>query len=113
MQNGQGQTRCLVLARNLSSGEDNADSSVYLQRPTGKDHTLVVLSICHEPGALAKVLNLLDDHGVNMLELSSHMSVDSSSIFTHLAQFLVKFQGHAEEAPVKNALQVHVSKIDI
>ena len=113
MQSGRGKTRCLILQRNKASTSEplsprttqniqqNGFAGGYLQRPSGRDHTLVALSITNQPGSLAKVLNLLNDHGVNMIELSSHVPVESSEI----VQFLVKFQGHAEETPCVSALK--------
>ena len=99
MQSGKGQTRCLILQRNKPSSptepplsprnqkfvQENGFATSYLQRPSGRDHTLVALSITKQPGSLAKVLNLVNDHGVNMIELSSHEPVDRSD----LVQFLV------------------------
>ena len=112
MQDQKGKTRCLILSRNHPVDLNISPSTkrqmlttssfgaVCLNRPTGNDHTLVTLSIRHLPGGLANVLNLLKQRNVNLLELSSHISREDNGI----VQFLITFEGHAEEDPVRSAL---------
>ena len=69
-------------------------------RPTGDDKTAIMFTTAHKAGALAEVLDVLRDHGLNL----THIDKRPSRRVNWEYCFFVDFLGHQDDAGVKNAL---------
>jgi chorismate mutase/prephenate dehydratase len=81
-------TRFLVVSR-----EDS--------RPTGEDKTAVLFSTAHKAGALADVLSVFKDHGINLTNIESRPSKKGTFEY----YFFVDFLGHRTEERVQIGLE--------
>lgn len=69
--------------------------------PTGEDKTSLVVSRTNQPGGLYRLLEPLARHGVNMSRIESRPSRQGMWEYV----FFVDLLGHAQDAPVKQALE--------
>ena len=96
-----------ILFRDVEDQADNTTRFVVVGRklfpPSGNDKTSVLLSASgtEGPGALLHLLGPLARHGVNMTRIESRPSRRRKWDYV----FFVDLDGHAENAPVKKALE--------
>jgi chorismate mutase/prephenate dehydratase len=69
--------------------------------PTGNDKTSVAFITRHEPGALARALNVVSDAGVNMTKIESRPQLGKPWEYI----FFVDLEGHREAVSVRGALE--------
>lgn len=69
-------------------------------QPTGDDKTAVVFTTEHKPGALASVIDVFRDHGVNL----THIDKRPSQRVNWEYYFFVDCEGHASQPKVTAAL---------
>jgi chorismate mutase/prephenate dehydratase len=69
-------------------------------RPTGDDKTAVVFTTAHKPGALASVIDVFRDQGVNL----THIDKRPSQRINWEYYFFIDCEGHADEPHVAKAL---------
>ena len=92
-------TRFLVIGRKYSE-------------PTGDDKTSIYFGIKDEVGALHDALDSLKTNGINMTKIESRPSKNKAWEY----YFFVDFEGHADDPPVKtalNALEKHCAVLTV
>ena len=93
-----------VIARNIEDQPDNTTRFLVLGRngipASGDDKTSLVLSTRNEPGALYGLLQPLSANGVSMTRIESRPS--RRGMWEYV--FFLDIEGHADDAPVKQAL---------
>ncbi len=94
-----------ILAAQIQDGSANTTRFLIIGRqsppPTGEDKTSLVVSRTNQPGGLYRLLEPLARHGVNMSRIESRPS--RQGIWEYV--FFVDLLGHAQDAPVKQALE--------
>ena len=68
--------------------------------PSGRDKTSLIVSVKNEPGALYRLLEPFERHGIDMTRLESRPS--HSGIWSY--RFFIDFQGHADDQAVQTFL---------
>ncbi len=69
-------------------------------RPSGDDKTAILFTTAHEPGALASVLNVFRDHGLNL----THIDKRPSRRVNWEYYFFVDLLGHFEDTNIAKAI---------
>jgi chorismate mutase/prephenate dehydratase len=94
-----------ILAARIEDRPDNATRFFVLgretARPTGTDRTSVTFVTAHQAGALVEVLLEFQRAAINMTMITSRPSARSDGEY----HFFVDLDGHAEEEPVRRALE--------
>jgi len=96
-----------LLAREIEDHEDNATRFLVLGRrllaPSGADRTTLLVSALDTqgPGALYRLLEPLAQHGISMSRIESRPSRRRRWDYV----FFIDIEGHAEEEPVRTALE--------
>ncbi len=96
-----------LLAREIEDHEDNATRFLVLGRkilaPSGADRTSLLVSAgdTQSPGALYRLLEPLAQHGISMSRIESRPSRRRRWDYV----FFIDIEGHAEDAPVRAALE--------
>ena len=96
-----------LLAREIEDHEDNATRFLVLGRrllaPSGADRTTLLVSVgdTHSPGTLYRLLEPLAQHGISMTRIESRPSHRRRWDYV----FFIDIEGHAEDAPVRAALE--------
>ena len=95
-----------ILARAINDEKDNKTRFVLLGREetvlTGKDKTSISFSTENKPGALNKILNILEKYQINMSYIDSRPSKRTLGEYT----FYIDFDGHVKEEKIAKALFV-------
>eukprot|EP01127_Copromyxa_protea_P010088 TRINITY_DN2426_c0_g1_i2.p1 TRINITY_DN2426_c0_g1~~TRINITY_DN2426_c0_g1_i2.p1 ORF type:complete len:424 (-),score=92.49 TRINITY_DN2426_c0_g1_i2:36-1307(-) len=99
-----------VIAKNIQDSTDQTRflviSKHYLRTPTGNDVTLVLFEVNHKPGSLSSALATFAKHGVSLLSIESRPVLpEEKRQVGGIFRFLVELIGHAEDVPVKAALE--------
>ncbi|NCW09320.1 MAG: prephenate dehydratase [Gammaproteobacteria bacterium] len=68
--------------------------------PSGRDKTSLIVSVKNEPGALYRLLEPFERHGIDMTRLESRPS--HSGIWSY--RFFIDFKGHVDDAPIQKFL---------
>jgi len=93
-----------IIEENIEEHDGNCTRFVVLSRrkcqPTGYDKTSIVFSVDHKPGSLYHALRLFAERGINLTKIESRPM--KTSLGEYL--FLVDFEGHVEDAIVREAL---------
>lgn len=93
-----------VLARNINDEKDNKTRFVLIGREepsrTNEDKTSITFSTENKPGALNKILNILEKHDINMSYIDSRPSKKVLGEYT----FYIDFDGHVKDEKVAKAL---------
>ena len=93
-----------VLARNIEDSPHNVTRFVVIgkesPKPTGHDKTSLMFQIPHKPGALADVMLLFKDNGLNLTWIESFPIMESPNEYL----FFVELEGHQEHASVAHAI---------
>jgi chorismate mutase/prephenate dehydratase len=96
-----------LLAREIEDHEDNATRFLVLGRqllaPSGADRTTLLVSAgdTHSPGTLYRLLEPLAQHGISMSRIESRPSRRRRWDYV----FFIDIEGHAQDAPVRAALE--------
>lgn len=93
-----------IVAGPIEDRPDNTTRFLVIGRelfpPSGHDRTSLLVSVQDQPGALYKVLEPLARHGVSMNRIESRPA--HGRLWEYA--FFIDVEGHADEAPLKNAL---------
>lgn len=93
-----------ILARAINDEKDNKTRFILIGREdtprTGNDKTSITFSTENKPGALNKVLNILDNYGINMSYIDSRPSKKFLGEYT----FYIDFDGHVKDLQISKAL---------
>ncbi len=93
-----------VLARDINDEKDNKTRFVLIGRNdtprTQNDRTSITFSTENKPGALNKVLNILEKYNINMSYIDSRPSKKFLGEYT----FYIDFDGHVKDEKIAKAL---------
>jgi len=93
-----------ILCSGINDEPDNKTRFVLIGREdtprTGNDKTSITFSTENKPGALNKVLNILDDYQINMSYIDSRPSKKFLGEYT----FYIDFDGHVKDEKIAKAL---------
>jgi chorismate mutase / prephenate dehydratase len=88
--------------------EDNPDNvtrfwviSREAARKTGEDKTAILFTTAHKPGALAEVLDVFRDAGINLTDIEKRPSKKVNWEY----YFFIDAQGHADDSAMKKAIE--------
>jgi chorismate mutase/prephenate dehydratase len=94
-----------VVARSIEDNPNNATRFVVIgkesPRPSGNDKTSLMFQVPHKPGALADVMVLFKDNGLNLTWIESFPIAESPNEYL----FFVELEGHREQPQVAAAIQ--------
>src|SRR5205807_8348831 len=94
-----------VLFENIEDDPDNETRFLVIGREaarrTGDDKTAVMFTTAHKPGALAEVLDVFKDNGINLTDIEKRPSKKGTWEY----YFFIEALGHAEDAAVKTAIE--------
>ncbi|HEX8340315.1 MAG TPA: prephenate dehydratase [Tepidisphaeraceae bacterium] len=89
---------------NIEDNPDNITRFFVISREaakrTGDDKTAVMFTTAHKPGALAEVLDVFRDSGVNLTDIEKRPSQKTNWEY----YFFIDAQGHADDAPMQAAI---------
>jgi chorismate mutase / prephenate dehydratase len=95
------------LQRQFENIEDNPENitrffvlSRETARRTGEDKTAIMFTTAHKPGALAEVLDVFRDVGINLTDIEKRPSQKTNWEYS----FFVDIQGHADDAAMTRAI---------
>jgi len=95
-----------IVRERVQDVADNATRFVQLgatdAAPTGRDKTTVAFAVRDERGALRRVLEVFDDHGINLSRIESRPS--RQKVWDYV--FLVDLEGHRSDENVQTALDI-------
>ena len=93
-----------LIAGPIEDHSDNTTRFLVIGRnsfpPSGNDRTSLLVSIRDKPGALYRILEPLARHGISLNRIESRP--DHGALWQYA--FFIDVGGHAEEAPLKDAL---------
>lgn len=93
-----------ILAKPINDEKDNKTRFVLIGRgdtpTTGNDKTSITFSTENKPGALNKILNILDVYQINMTYIDSRPSKKFLGEYT----FYIDFDGHVKDVKIAKAL---------
>ena len=93
-----------ILLKQINDEKDNKTRFVLIGRAdtprTGNDKTSITFSLENKPGALNKVLNILDNYKINMTYIDSRPSKKILGEYT----FYIDFDGHVKDEKIAKAL---------
>jgi len=93
-----------LVASSIEDRPDNTTRFLVIGKqktePSNQDKTSVIVSVKNEPGALYRLLEPFERHGIDMTRLESRPS--HSGIWSY--RFFIDFKGHVDEAPIQQFL---------
>jgi len=93
-----------ILARNIEDSPNNVTRFVVIgkesSQPTGNDKTSLMFQVPHKPGALADVMLLFKENGLNLTWIESFPIRESPNEYL----FFVELDGHEANEPVARAI---------
>ena len=99
-----------ILARQINDEKDNKTRFILvargIQNPTGNDKTSIFFTVKNEPGSLAKVLNIFNEHNINLMYIESRPSRKKMGEYN----FCVDLEGHITDENIQTAM-VSVEKM--
>jgi chorismate mutase/prephenate dehydratase len=99
-----------VLRERVQDLSTNVTRFVMLARddapPTGNDRTTLTFAVQDQRGALRRVLEVFDEHGINLTRIESRPSRQKAWDYV----FLADLDGHRQDAPVASAITVLVAR---
>jgi chorismate mutase/prephenate dehydratase len=94
-----------IICENIEDIANNVTRFVVVSRedarPTGEDKTAILFSTAHKAGALADVLTVFKDHGINLTNIESRPSKKREWEY----HFFVDLVGHRTEERVQTGLE--------
>jgi len=94
-----------VLFENIEDNPDNLTRFFVIgreaARQTGSDKTAVMFTTAHKPGALAEVLDVFKDHGINLTDIEKRPSKKVNWEY----YFFIDAHGHCDEPNMKAAIE--------
>src|SRR4051812_9454012 len=93
-----------VLFENIEDNPDNVTRFFVIGRQpakgSGDDKTAIMFTTAHKPGALAEVLDVFRDNGINLTDIEKRPSQKVNWEY----YFFIDAQGHADEPKMKQAV---------
>jgi chorismate mutase/prephenate dehydratase len=93
-----------ILARNIEDSPHNVTRFVVISKessqPTGNDKTSLMFQIPHKPGALADVMMLFKNNGLNLTWIESFPIIESPNEYL----FFVELEGHQDQPAVAGTI---------
>jgi len=93
-----------VLFENIEDNPDNITRFFVIGREaarrSGDDKTAVMFTTAHKPGALAEVLDVFKENGINLTDIEKRPSKKVNWEY----YFFIDAQGHSEDAAMKKAI---------
>jgi chorismate mutase/prephenate dehydratase len=93
-----------ILFENIEDNPDNVTRFFVISREgarrTGDDKTAIMFTTAHKPGALAEVLDVFKENGINLTDIEKRPSKKVNWEY----YFFIDAQGHAEDAAMKKAI---------
>jgi chorismate mutase/prephenate dehydratase len=93
-----------VLFENIEDNPDNITRFFVIGREparrSGEDKTAIMFTTAHKPGALADVLDVFKDNGINLTDIEKRPSQRTNWEY----YFFIDAQGHADDAAMKRAI---------
>jgi chorismate mutase/prephenate dehydratase len=93
-----------VLFENIEDNPDNVTRFFVISREpakrTGDDKTAIMFTTAHKPGALAEVLDVFKENGINLTDIEKRPSKKVNWEY----YFFIDAQGHADDAGMQKAL---------
>jgi chorismate mutase/prephenate dehydratase len=93
-----------IIARNIEDSSNNLTRFVVISkdsaRPTGHDKTSLMFQVPHQPGALADVMVLFKNNGLNLTWIESFPIIDQPNEYL----FFVELEGHQDTPSVAHAI---------
>ncbi|HEY7091242.1 MAG TPA: prephenate dehydratase [Tepidisphaeraceae bacterium] len=94
-----------VLFENIEDNPDNVTRFFVIgregARPSGDDKTAIMFTTAHKPGALADVLDVFKDNGINLTDIEKRPSKKVNWEY----YFFIDAQGHMDDAEMKKAVE--------
>ena len=89
---------------NIEDNPDNVTRFFVISREsakrTGEDKTAIMFTTAHKPGALAEVLDVFRDKGINLTDIEKRPSQKVNWEY----YFFIDAQGHADDANMQAAI---------
>ena len=93
-----------VLFENIEDDPDNETRFFVIGREparrTGDDKTAIMFTTAHKPGALAEVLDVFKENGINLTDIEKRPSKKVNWEY----YFFIDAQGHQDDAAMKTAI---------
>jgi chorismate mutase/prephenate dehydratase len=93
-----------VLFENIEDNPDNVTRFFVIgrepARKTGDDKTAIMFTTAHKPGALAEVLDVFRDTGINLTDIEKRPSKKVNWEY----YFFIDAQGHIDDEAMKKAI---------
>ena len=93
-----------TLFENIEDQPDNVTRFFVISREharrSGADKTAIMFTTAHKPGALAEVLDVFRDSGINLTDIEKRPSKKVNWEY----YFFIDAQGHADDDPMKQAI---------
>jgi chorismate mutase / prephenate dehydratase len=94
-----------VLFENIEDNPDNVTRFFVIGREaarrSGADKTAIMFTTAHKPGALAAVLDVFKDNGINLTDIEKRPSKKVNWEY----YFFIDAQGHSDDEPMKAAIE--------
>ena len=94
-----------VLFENIEDNPDNITRFFVISREaakkSGDDKTAIMFTTAHKPGALAEVLDVFNENGINLTDIEKRPSRKVNWEY----YFFIDAQGHADDASMKKAIK--------
>jgi chorismate mutase/prephenate dehydratase len=94
-----------ILFENIEDNPDNMTRFFVIGREaarrTGEDKTAIMFTTAHKPGALAEVLDVFKENGINLTDIEKRPSRKVNWEY----YFFIDAQGHADDAGMKTAIE--------
>jgi chorismate mutase/prephenate dehydratase len=94
-----------VLFENIEDNPDNITRFFVISREaakkSGDDKTAIMFTTAHKPGALAEVLDVFKENGINLTDIEKRPSRKVNWEY----YFFIDAQGHADDASMKKAIK--------
>ena len=94
-----------MLFENIEDNPDNVTRFFVISREaakrTGDDKTAIMFTTAHKPGALAEVLDVFKENGINLTDIEKRPSKKVNWEY----YFFIDAQGHADDAAMKKAIE--------
>lgn len=93
-----------ILFENIEDNPDNVTRFFVISREpakrTGDDKTAIMFTTAHKPGALAEVLDVFRDNGINLTDIEKRPSQKVNWEY----YFFIDAQGHADDPAMQKAI---------